>query len=322
MILAAALAAAWASAPAHAAQAYHAPRTAQGQPDLQGFWSSASLTDLEREPGAPLTFATRAEEDAFARRAAAAWAMGEAGGVGQGVSEWHPRFDFARVRGKLRTSWITWPADGRLPWRAEGLARYKAGLRDALAETADGPEARTTAERCLFGGLGSANPPMMNPPVGAAKQIVQTGGREGGEVAILSEMNHDVRIVRLGGRHLPPAVRPWMGDSVGHWEGETLVVETTNFHPQEGWRNAFLLSPGARVVERFTRTGPRELIYAFEVDDPATYTAVWKGEMPLLADAGPIYEYACHEGETDVAQILAASRRREAAQGASTPASR
>ena len=291
---------------------YRAPRTAFGQPDLQGFWTSASLTELERLAGAPLTFATPAQEEAFVRRAAEAWARNEAGGaenLGQGVSEWHPHFGFARIGGKLRTSWIVSPADGRLPWRPEGLALYQARRAAHNADTADGPEARSTYDRCLEGGLGSANPPMMNPPVGAGKQIVQTKG----EIAILSEMNHDVRIVRLGGAHLPPGVRLWMGDSVGHWEGETLVVETANFHPEEGWRAAFMMSPDARVTERFTRVGPRELLYAFEVDDPATYTQVWKGEMPLLADRGPIYEYACHEGETDVAQILAASRRREAA---------
>jgi hypothetical protein len=150
---------------------------------------------------------------------------------------------------------------------------------------------------------------MMTPNSAAGRQIVQTRD----EVAILSEINHEVRIVRLGARHLPLALRPWMGDSIGHWEGETLVVETVGFHPEEGFRAQFLISPDARVTERFTRLSPSQILYAFEVDDPANYTAVWKGEAPLDADAGPIYEFACHEGDRDLEEFLAAARRRDAA---------
>jgi hypothetical protein len=133
----------------------------------------------------------------------------------------------------------------------------------------------------------------MNPAVSAGKEIVQTKD----EVAILSEMNHDVRIVRLIAQgapgkvgHQPPQLHPWMGDSIGWWEGQTLVVETTGFHPLEAFRFSLLISPQARVTERFTRVAKDEILYAFEVDDPANYTAVWKAEMPLLADPGPIYE--------------------------------
>jgi hypothetical protein len=299
-------------------RAWHAPRTAYGQPDLQGFWSSASLTSLERAAGTPLNFATRAEEDAFARAALGDWRRGEAegpDGLGQGVSEWHHEFGFARVGGRLRTSWIVSPADGRLPWSPEGQARWQALGAVQMGEAADNPEDRSVFDRCLVGGLGSANPPMLNPTVAAVKQIVQTKD----EVAILSEMNHDVRVVRMGARHLPAQLRPWMGDSIGRWEGETLVVETTGFHPLEAFRGRILISPAARVTERFTRVGPRELLYAFEVDDPANYTAVWKGEMPLVADTGPIYEYACHEGNYSLPNILAGARAEEQAAGASRP---
>jgi hypothetical protein len=289
---------------------YRAPRTAYGQPDLQGFWSNASLTDLERPPGQPLTFATRAEEQTYMTLSAAAWRADEAGGLGQGVSEWHREFSFAHIGGRMRTSWIVSPADGRLPWRPERLAWLKAQQAAQAGEEADGPESRSVFERCLVGGLGSANPPMLNPAVAAVKQIVQTRD----EVAILSEMNHDVRIVRLAAGHsLPPQLHPWMGDSVGHWEGETLVVETTGFHPLEAFRGRMLISPAARVTERFTRVARDEILYAFEVDDPATYTAVWKGEMPLVSDSGPIYEYACHEGERDLEVFLSAARRKDAA---------
>jgi hypothetical protein len=229
------------------------------------------------------------------------------------VSEWHPQYAFARVDGRLRTSWITSPADGRLPWRPEGLARLMAGNAAAGGEAADNPEQRSVFDRCLVGGLGSANPPMLNPTVAGAKRIVQT--REA--VAILSEMNHDLRIVRLeprkgAGRRPGPPIPVWMGDSVGHWEGGTLVVETTGFHPLEAFRGRFMLSPGARVTERFTRTGPGTLLYAYEVDDPENYTQPWRGEMPYSADPGPVWEYACHEGDHDVEIFLGAARKREA----------
>ena len=296
---------------------YRAPRTTSGQPDLQGLWTATSLTSLERDsPNTPLTFATRAEEDAFEAAAIAASAKGEAGGLGQGVSEWHPAYRMARLDGKLRTSWITSTADGQLPYRPEALKRFNAIDADAHGGAlAANPEDRTPADRCLIGGLGSANPPMVNPPVAAGKQIVQTST----EVAILSEMNHDVRIVRLDqpghpARHPAPDIRVWMGDSIGHWEGETLVIETTNFHPQEGWRGYYMVSPDARVTERFTRTAPGELRYAFEVDDPATFTQVWRGEMPLLTDKGPIYEFACHEGNYSMPLMLQVARAAEKAQ--------
>jgi hypothetical protein len=294
------------------ARPYHAPRTAFGQPDLQGFWTNASLTKLERPAGVPLTFATHAEEDAYEARRMKAQAEGEASGLGQGASEWHPAFRMARVAGRLRTSFIVSPADGRLPYRPEALARFEAFDAAANRVAGDNPEQRTLGDRCLIGGFGSSSPPMMAPAVSAVKQIVQTRN----EVAILSEMNHDVRIVRLNGRHPPPNVRLWMGDSIGHWDGATLVVETTNYHPQEQFHGIILMSPDARVTERFTRTGPTEILYAFEVDDPAIYTVPWRAEMPLKADTGPIYEFACHEGNYGLPDILAGARRAEASAAA------
>ena len=305
------LAAVLVAAPAAGAQAraYHAPHTAYGQPDLQGFWTNGSQTRLERAPGEPLTFATEAQEQAYARRRTEAWNRAEAAGLGQGVSEWHQDFGPGRIAGRLRTSWIVSPADGQLPWRPEGKARYEAAMAVQNGEAADGPEFRSVLDRCLVAGGGAAGPPIMTPNTAAGRQIVQTRDA----VAILSEMNHELRIVHLGGRHAPAALRPWMGDSIGRWEGETLVVETVGFHAQEGFRAQFLISPDARVTERFTRIAPGQILYAFEVDDPANYTAIWKGEMPLNADSGPIYEYACHEGDRDLEEFLSAARRRDAA---------
>jgi hypothetical protein len=202
------------------------------------------------------------------------------------------------------------PTDGRLPWRPEALARFNALLAAALRDDAADPEARTPMDRCLTPGLSSAGPPMLNPTVSAGKQIVQTLDA----VAILSEMNHDVRIVRLAptparAKHAPAAIQPWMGDSIGWWEGDTLVVETTNFHPQEAHRAYYLIASGARVTERFTRMSATELRYVFEVDDPVNYRQAWRGEMPFRTDTGPIYEYACHEGNYSMTNILAAARK-------------
>ncbi|MFL5295821.1 MAG: hypothetical protein ACJ798_05505 [Phenylobacterium sp.] len=309
LVAVAALALVCATAAQAAPRAYHAPRTAYGQPDLQGFWTNGSQTRLERAPGEPLSFATLAQEKAYAAGHTEAWNRGEADGLGQGVSEWHHDYGPARVAGRLRTSYLVAPADGRLPWRPDAKARFDAAVANQNGEAADGPEQRSVLDRCLVGGGGGVGPPMMTPNSAAGRQIVQTRDA----VAILSELNHDVRIVHLGGKHLPLALRPWMGDSIGRWEGETLVVETIGFHPEEGFRAQFLMSPDTRVTERFTRISPTQILYAFEVDDPANYTAVWKGEAPFDADRGPLYEFACHEGDRDLEQFLAAARRREAA---------
>ena len=295
------------------ARPYRAPRTAYGQPDLQGFWTNASLTPVERAPGTPLTWPTRAQAAAFERREMAAQANFESGGLGQGASEWHPAWRMARIDGRLRTSLIVSPADGQLPYRPQALARFNALSAAAQLTRADGPEDRPLTDRCLIGGFGSSSPPMIPPAVATVKQIVQTRG----EVAILSEMNHDVRIVRLGApnrpaRHPPPTVRLWMGDSIGHWEGQTLVVETTNYHPQERLHGFLLKSPDARVIERFTRVSKVQILYDVTVDDPATYTVPWRAQIPLNADSGPIYEFACHEGNYGLTDILAGARRAEA----------
>jgi hypothetical protein len=267
------------------ARPYRAPRTADGQPDLQGFWTNASLTPVGRAAATPLTWPTRAQEAAFERREMAAQANFESGGLGQGASEWHPAWRMARIDGRLRTSLIVSPADGQLPYRPQALARFNALSAAAQLTRADGPEDRTLSDRCLIGGFGSSSPPMIPPAVATVKQVVQTRG----EVAILSEMNHDVRIVRLGApnrpaSHPPPTVRLWMGDSIGHWEGQTLVVETTNFHPQERLHGFLLKSPDAVVTERFTRVSKAQILYDVTVDDPATYTVPWRAQIPLNAD--------------------------------------
>jgi hypothetical protein len=132
---------------------------------------------------------------------------------------------------------------------------------------------------------------------------------------ILVEMVHDARIIRMNGKPLPPAITPWMGDSIGRWEGDTLVVETKNLHPGQkahyGIKQRFYLPPTGKVTERFTRVSEKEILYQFTVEDSATYTQPWKGEMPLLATQDKIYEYACHEGNYALPGILAGAREQE-----------
>ncbi|MBU1376396.1 MAG: hypothetical protein KKE02_14380 [Alphaproteobacteria bacterium] len=302
---------------------YRAPRTAFGQPDLQGLWTNSSLTMLQRPPGLKTLIPTEAEA-----------AMMQAGfrkmvdslisttpidpnSPAPPVVDEAPQADYlemdlnlARIDGQPRTSWIVEPADGRLPFTEAGrLAQRKSG-----EESFDGPEGRPTAERCLTAIGSTEGPPMMNSGFNNHYQIIQNRDH----VAILVEMNHDMRIVRLGDRtHPPDSVRPWMGDSVGWWEGDTLVVETTNLNPKgsrvSSLGGGFTYSPQAKVIERFTRTGKDQMLYAFTVEDPVTFARPWRAEMAMRTAAGPIYEYACHEGNYSVPNILGGARAQEAA---------
>jgi hypothetical protein len=171
----------------------------------------------------------------------------------------------------------------------------------------DHPELRPLAERCLMSFGSNAGPPMLpNYFYNNNYQFVQTKDA----LMILVEMVHDVRVIRIGEKlqHPPAHIRPWMGDSIGRWEGDTLVVETTNFHPLQVFRGA---SETLKVIERFTRTGPDTIVYKFEIDDPATFTAKWGGEVPFNRTDELIYEYACHEGNYALSNVLSGERNRE-----------
>ena len=312
-VLTAVLAAAGALFVAHVATAgeatkYRAPRTSFGATDLQGVWSNASMTRLERPSAAGALIVSEAEAPSLERRLTESLAKSQSSlPVGQYDNEWLEGVDhLARISGQARTSWLVSPADGKLPYTAEGLARFRGFLGSAY--TRDGPERRSNSERCISGGMGSAGVPILNQVAAAHYQIVQTRDA----VVIVSESNHDARIIRLNGAHLPPNVRVWIGDSIGHWEKDTLVVESTNFRPDEVDHAQMILSPGATVTERFTRTSPTEIRYEFTVDDPADYSQVWRGEMPFVAAKGPVFEYACHEGNYSLANVLAGARHEEA----------
>jgi hypothetical protein len=339
--LAWALVPAAAQAPASAAKPWRVPRSADGKPDLQGNWSNATLTPLERPAGQPaiLTDAqaaqieNRTEEVRQFREKASdpnrpapakggeerALPPGEAtfierlsasagGRVGGYNAFWlDPGNRVAMIDGRPRSSLVVDPPDGRVP-ALTPEARQRATTRAAEARRFgefDHPELRSLAERCLLSFGSNAGPPMLpNYFYNNNYQIVQTRDT----VMIMTEMVHDVRVIRLGGDRLPPGVRRWMGDSLGRWEGDTLVVETTGFHPLQQFRGA---SENLRVIERFTRTGPDVIVYKFTIDDPTTFTAQWSGELPFNRIEEQIYEYACHEGNYALSNVLSGERDRE-----------
>jgi hypothetical protein len=201
------------------------------------------------------------------------------------------------------------PANGRIPpLTADGEQRASAR---AARNPNDGPEGRALGERCLLSFGSASGPPMLPVMYNSYYQIVQSPGY----VVILVEMVHDARIIRIQDRHTPDDIRKWMGDSIGHWEGDTLVVETTNLNPGQkahyGIKQRFYLPPTGKVTERFTRVGEKEILYQFTVEDSSTYTQPWKGEVPLRRTDDHIYEYACHEGNYALPGILAGAREQE-----------
>src|SRR3954466_3253297 len=279
------------------------PRTPDGHPDLQGIWANDTVTPLER----PKRFADKAvltEKEAaiYEHDLAGRWAdrFGEleVTTTGELSGEWQENGTVVPGR---RTSIILDPADGKVPLTAEARARAKA--RGDLLDThpADDPEARTLYERCL---IGSSGPPMLPPVYNQNLQIVQTGDR----MLIVTEMIHDARIVRMNAAHLPPALRFWMGDSVGRWEGDTLVVDTTNFTDKTRFRQS---GDRLHVVERFTPESANAIRYDFTIEDASTYTHPWSGQLAIRRTTAPMYEYACHEGNYSMVNILRGARAEE-----------
>jgi hypothetical protein len=310
------------TAPAFAQQAYSPPRTPDGKPDLQGFWSNVSLTSLERSGQFKSLVIPPEDAKRLEAQRAAADARGNqrtdpnsgAPRAGSDVGGYNSFYvdagsSYGVINGEIRSSWIVDPSNGRIPYTAEGKKRFDDGLY-FVRNTFDGPETRPMAERCLVGFGSTGGPPMINVMYNNTYQFVQTPEY----VVILVEMNHDARIIPLIGG-VDDKIPQWLGNSRGRWEGDTLVVETTNFHPGESLRTffaqSFMLSPDARVTERFTRVADDKILYRFEVDDPKMFAQVWKAEMAFNTSKGTLYEYACHEGNHSLPGILAGARRHD-----------
>jgi len=303
-----------------AAQSWETPRMPWGAPDLQGIWTSATVTTLHRPDEIEGLVLSEAQAAAIEKHGENILAsiddVGEgdlpAGeNVGGYNSFWmDPGTRVLRVRGEPRSSIITHPEDGQIPYTLWGRAQfYWTGYKKL--NRFDNPEERLLGERCMVGFGSTGGPPMLPVLYNNNYQFVQAPG----QVLILVEMNHNVRTIRINGEPLPPEHRPWLGDSIGHWDGDTLVVRTTQFHPQQNLRAAIkhqvYMTEDSVVEERFTRLNAEEILYEFSVTDDNVFREPWRGEMTLRSTEGPIYEYACHEGNYALPNILAGARQEE-----------
>jgi hypothetical protein len=299
-----------AAKPAAAAKSWTQPRTPDGQPDLQGIWSSVSSVPLERPKNlGTKEFYTPEEQAAMVKARAAQRAPVDKAGtradVHYDVNQFALDSSHTKVAPNLRTSLIIGPEGTVPPLLPE--AQQRAAERGARnrGHQFDGPENRGLSERCIV--WPNEAPPMIGGGYNSNIQIVQGPGY----VGILQEMIHDMRVVPTDGRpHLPANVHQWLGDSRGHWEGNTLVVDTTNFTDQTAFRGS---GEKLHVIERFTRTGEDSLMYEFTVSDPTTWEKSWTGQVPWAKTDGPIFEYACQEGNYGMANILSQTRAEEAA---------
>ena len=332
-----------------AAKAYSPARLADGHPDLQGTYDLSMMTPLERLPGDPPSLtkeqAAARERTEVARRAKdnlpsspdrpAPPVGGDTSApksyfetlekLGGGAVGGYNRYwlnqgsAYTIVDGQVRTSIVVDPPDGHVPpYNATARKRLATARatptsdaresRDPSAEPPgafDNPEQRPLGERCLLGFGSTSGPPALPDYFyNDLHQIVQTPD----SILILTEMVHDARVVRMNAQHLPKNITRWMGDSVGHWEGDTLVVDTTNFNDKTRFRGS---TENLHVVERFTRIDEKTLLYRFTVEDPETWDRPWTGEYTWPSTTKPIYEYACHEGNYALGDILRGARRQD-----------
>lgn len=289
------------------------PRTPWGDPDLQGIYTSATYTPLERPPEfAGREFFTAAEAAAFAQKSLKELFDQSADAIHYDDAIWQSE-STPQGLSSLRTSLVVNPADGQIPrLTPEAQQRVSAGTEARRRNPAAGPESRLLSERCII--WRHEGPPMLVPVYASMYQIVQSPGY----VVILQEMTHNARVIPLAaGAPLSPGIRQYGGDSRGRWEGDTLVVEVANFNDKTDFRGpANIRSEALRVVERFTRVDHTTILYEFTVDDPKTFTRPWSAEFPMMEAKGPILEYACHEGNYGLANILRAARAEEAATAA------
>ena len=339
-----------APAPRTSAAATGLPRTSDGHPDLQGTYDVATMTPVERPAGVNSLVLSKEEAAALETYEQQRQVKNDAplsadrgappvGGesttpksyleilekFGGGAVGGYNNFWLAggtqmiTVDGQKRSSLVVDPPDGKVPpMKPEARKRNAAFLAGAVSPDAseggsagpagafDGPELRPLAERCLLGFGSTSGPPALpNYFYNNLKEIVQTPS----SVMILNEMVHDARVIRIGGQHLPSNIRKWMGDSVGHWEGDTLVVDTTNFTGKTQFHGS---TDQLNVVERIKRVDAHTLLYRFTVDDPLTWDRPWTGEYPWVATPEHLYEYACHEANYSLGNMLRGARQMEA----------
>jgi hypothetical protein len=309
--------------PAGAQKAYAPPRTPDGQPDLQGFWTNSIYTPLQRPNNVTKEFYTPEEAAEIEKRAAERETEETKPGTIADVHYDNGQFGLNRSQSTfartLRTSLIVDPADGRIPpmtAEAQARAAEQAAARKKQGGPFDSAQHMELDDRCIS--MAGASPPMLSPGYMSNYQIVQAPGY----VMILVERLHDTRIIPLDGRSYPPSsVRLWLGSSRGRWEGNTLVVETRNFNSRrpgvgdgqvagQPFRGA---SEDLRVTEWFTRVDANTILYRFTVEDEKTWTRPWTAELPMvrLQPQGPLFEHACHEGNYGLANTLAGARREE-----------
>ena len=328
-----------AQTPSSQRKAYSPPRMPDGHPDLQGTYDLATITPLERATGTKLVLTReealkletaraaqreRGDQPIDGNRSAPPkggdGSRGAAGNVGGYNSGWtDPGSTYTVVDGQKRASLIIDPQDGRIPpltpagqqratlfstrLNSDAQESGDPGL-EAAPGAYDDPERRPLGERCLLGFGSTSGPPALPVLYDNLHQIVQTSDA----IMILNEMVHDVRIVRMNAQHLPTTYRRWMGDSVGHWEGDTLVIDTTNFTDKTRFRGS---TENLHLVERFTRVDAKTLLYRFTVEDPTTWATPWTGEYAWPATDAHIFEYACHEANYALGDILRGARLRE-----------
>jgi hypothetical protein len=317
------------------------PRNPDGHADLTGIWTNASLTPLSRAPGVKSLVVDEAEAQKIANKTSIAGIPADdpdfnknarysdptkgappKGGSDFGLKGYDsfwvtPGTMLGKVKGEYRTSNIVDPPNGQLPFKdpaaqmkaaAEGFRRYLTGNAPY-----EGPEETAISERCLIGFGQTGGPGMLSVLYNNNYQFVQTKTH----MMILVEMAHDVRAVPIFAtadearkNHRPDAIKPWLGDTVGWWEGDTFVMETININPLQAENQSFPLSDKAVVIEKLTRTGPKDIFYEFSVNDPETYTQPWKAELSFYPTTN-LYEYACHEGNYGMHGILAGAREKE-----------
>ncbi|MGH1470623.1 MAG: hypothetical protein ACRBCS_05480 [Cellvibrionaceae bacterium] len=306
------------------ASSYEPPRMPNGKPSLQGIWSNVSVTDLQRKEGvkslvlSPQEAAAlegkdfyniRTKEDAKPNSKKENETLLDGSdllsGGGYNAFWVDAGTTHGVVKGEIRSSWIVDPDNGRIPYTNSGREKIST-LRDR-SRANDGPEGRTMSDRCLIGFGGTGGPPMLNVLYNNTYQFVQTDDY----LMILVEMAHDARIIRINQQHNPANVTRWLGDSIGYWEGDTFVVETKHWNSIQANRGPIYHSQKGKVIERFSRYSDNQIFYEFTIDDPEFYSQPWRGEMSFNSTEGPVYEYACHEGNIALPGILKGARHQE-----------